>query len=203
MSAPASFLSPPDGAGVVYEFFAPFVHIPGKYEACRIRSPTHGVFDCFIVLGPTTSDAATVYVNSAQGSAFMSQRYPECTTIRVQARGLRLGERRGGLSVAAALDATQGPVRKARLTFAAKAGIPTAVPYGGEGTPVWGSRFTCWGVDLVLKGQATGSIMAADGHKQRIATPCIVTLGSFGRLAPLGDESTRRQASKPRYKSPA
>lgn len=183
---PQSFLRPPDGPGVVYEFFAPFAHVPGKYEWCRIRSPTHGVFDVFILLGASTSVAATVYVNSTLGASFMAERYPECTTIRVPPGGLVLQETPDGATVTGRLRAPDGPLREADMTLrAGAAGIPKQVPYGGEGGPVWGSRFTCWGVDLNVDGSADGVLVWADGRRETMrGVPCIVTRGSFGRIAP-------------------
>src|SRR5688500_8703860 len=149
--AQPAFLHPPDGKQVVYEFFAPFAHIPGRYEFCRIRSPTHGVFDTFIVLGATTADPATVYVNSALATAFMQERYPECATIRVAPGGLRIEEAADGRTVTGSLESTAGPIKAAKLSMrAGPAALPRAVPYGGQGEPIWGSRWTCWGVDLVL-----------------------------------------------------
>ncbi len=181
------FLAPPDGPGVLYEFFAPFAHVPGKYEWCRIRSPTHGVFDCFILLGPTTSHPATVVVNSALGAAFMAERYPECTTLRVLPNGLRIEESADGRTITGTLDCPNGPLRKATMTLRAPPGIPPRnVPYGGEGKPVWGGRFTCWGVDLVLEGHCEGILEWANAKKETLrGTPCVVSLGSFGRIAPL------------------
>jgi hypothetical protein len=182
-----SFLRPPDGPGVAYEFFAPFAHIPGRLEWCRIRSPTHGVLDCFIVLGRDTSVAATVYVNSTLGAAFMAERYPECAAIRVPPSALDIEESDGGRTVTASLKASEGPVREASMTLRAPAGaIPKAVPYGGEGKPVWGGKWTCWGVDLTLDGHADGKVAWADGRLEALrGAPCVVTLGSFGRIAPL------------------
>jgi hypothetical protein len=64
--------------------------------------------------------------------------------------------------------------------------IPKAVPYGGEGKPVWGSRWTCWGVDLTLDGHCDGKLAWADGRVEGLrGEACIVTLGSFARIAPL------------------
>ncbi|MFO1532924.1 MAG: hypothetical protein ABR562_04385 [Thermoplasmatota archaeon] len=186
--APAqAFLRPPDGAGVVYEFFAPFAHVAGRYEWCRIRSPTHGVFDTFIALGESTAVPATVYVNSVLGQAFMRDRYPECTTVRVPPSALEIDESPDGRTVTGALKADQGPVREAQMSLRAPAtALPQAVPYGGDGQPVWGGRFTCWGVDLNLAGNADGFVVKADGKRENLrGTPCIVSLGSFGRIAPL------------------
>lgn len=180
------FLRPPDGPGVVYEFFAPFAHVAGKYEWCRIRSPTHGVFDCFILLGASTADPATVYVNSVLGQSFMRDRYPECATFRVQPAALKVDDTPDGRTVTGTLQASEGPVRAAAMTLRAPpAALPQAVPYGGEGQPVWGSRWTCWGVDLALDGSCDGTITPADGKPRLLrGVPCIVTLGSFGRIAP-------------------
>jgi hypothetical protein len=181
-----AFLRPDDGLEVAYEFFAPFAHVPGKYEWCRIRSPTHGVFDTFIVLGATTAVPATVYVNSVLGQRFMAERYPECATVRVPPGGLSMGEAADGRSLTGALQADAGPVRKATMAIRAPGmALPKAVPYGGEGAPVWGGRWTCWGVDLALDATADGTVEREDGKKEVLrAVPAILTLGSFGRIAP-------------------
>ena len=183
----SSFLAPPDGPAVVYEFFAPFAHVEGRYEWCRIRSATHGVFDAFIVLGPTTSDPATVYVNSVLALAFMRDRYPECTTLRVPPSDLEIDESADGRTVTGHVKAGEGPVREAQMSLRAPAtALPKAVPYGGEGKPVWGSKLTCWGVDLNLAGACDGFVLKADGKREQLrGIPCIVTVGSFGRIAPL------------------
>lgn len=183
----ASWLRPPDEAGVAYEFFAPFAHIEGRYEWCRIRSPTHGVLDVFIVLGASTSQPATVYVHSEAGASYMRERYPECAAIRVPPGDLRIEEADGGRTVRGALRAAGGPVREARMELRGGEGVPEQVPYGGHGKPVWGSaRFTCWGVDLALRGRAEGHVAHADGRREELrGAPCIVTLGSFGRIGPL------------------
>jgi len=185
-TAPAAFLRPPDGPEVAYEFFAPFAHLPGRVELCRIRSPTHGVFDTCIVLGASTSVPATVYVNSTPGAAFLADRYPECTAVRVPPAGLALAESADGRTVTGKLRADAGPLRELDLSLRAPpAAIPQAVPYGGDGKPTWGGRWTCWGVDLALDGHADGTLAWADGRKEQLrGAPCIVTLGSFGRLAP-------------------
>lgn len=179
------FLAPEDGPDVVYEFFAPFAHIEGRYEWCRIRSPTHGVFDVFIVLGATTAEAATVYVNSVLGQAFMQERYPECTTVRVAPGALRIEESADGCTVRGRLAADEGPVHDADLELVASPQqIPRQVPYGGTGAPVWGSRYTCWGVDLVLDGKAIGHVNGPEREERFQGEPCLVTVGSFGRIAP-------------------
>lgn len=184
-----AFLAPPDDTAVVYEFFAPFAHVPGRYEWCRVRSPTHGVFDTFILLGAAGPAApAVVYVASDAGERFMRDRYPECETHKVGMGDLRLEERDAGRTLLAELRARSGPVRLAKMTFSAPGGaMPRAVPYGGKGEPVWGSkRFTCWGVDLVLDAVATGALERAEGFVEPLQrVPAILTLGSFGRIAPL------------------
>lgn len=188
-TALGTFLAPPDGPGVAYEFFAPFAHVPGRYEVCRIRSPTHGVFDTFIVLGPSTAEPALVYVNSVLGAAFMRDRYPECTCVRVSPAALRIDESPDGRTVSLKLDGAEGPIRSADLSLKAPAAaLPRNVPYGGDGKPIWGSaKWTCWGVDLVLDGTTQGRVTWADGRVDELrGKPCIVTLGSFGRIAPRG-----------------
>lgn len=185
-STAVAFLRPPDGPGVAYEFFAPFAHLPGRIEWCRIRSATHGVFETLVVLGKSTAHPAMVYVNSSLGAAFMAERFPECTTVRVPPSGLSIAESGDGRTVTGSLKAGDGPLREAQMTLRADpAAIPKTVPYGGEGQPVWGSRWTCWGVDLALDGHADGRLAWADGRVEPLrGEPCIVTLGSFGRLAP-------------------
>jgi hypothetical protein len=118
----------------------------------------------------------------------MADRYPECETHRVAPDGLRIEERDAGRTVVGTLSARAGPIRAARMTLSAPAAaVPRAVPYGGTGRPVWGSkRWTCWGVDLVLDGAATGAVEWTDGVVEQLQrAPCLVTLGSFGRIAPL------------------
>lgn len=181
-----AWLRPDDPPGTVYEFFAPFAHVPGKYEWCRIRSPTHGILDCFILLGASTSEPATVYVNSDAGARFMRERYPECATHRVPVYDLHLGESDDGRVLDARLAAKAGPVREASMRLAALPGaVVRDVPYGGTGQPVWGGRFTCWGVDLNLEARADGFVHFADGRRDELrAAPAIVTQGSFARIAP-------------------
>ena len=179
-------LRPVDPPGTVYEFFAPFAHIPGKYEWCRIRSPTHGVFDTFILLGPSTAQPAHVYVNSAMGQKFMAERFPECVTIRVPPSDLQLSESADGCVVDGLLRAKEGPLQMVQMTLTTSpAAFPREASYGGDGQPVWGSRFTCWGVDLVVDGNANG-IVQVQGEKPvpLRGVPCIVTRGSFARIIP-------------------
>lgn len=181
------FLAPPDTPDVVYEFFAPFAHVPGRWEWCRVRSPTHGVFDLFIALGASVSEPATVVVNSADGAAYLRDRYPECTAVRGPAFDLHLEERDAGKEVFGRLKAPRGPVLEAEMTLRTLLDArPQQAPYGGEGKPVWGSkRFTCWGVDLNLAARAEGWVRFADGREERLqGLHALVTLGSLGRIAP-------------------
>lgn len=183
-----SFLAPPDTPDVVYEFFAPFAHVPGRYEWCRIRSPTHGVFDCFILLGVGGPAApVNVYVATDAGEKFMKERYPESTVHKVGMGDLRIEERDAGRTLICDLRARAGPVRTVKMTFQAPGGaMPRQVPYGGKGEPVWGSkRWTCWGVDLVVDATVTGAIEWENYAEPLQRVPGIVTLGSFGRIAPL------------------
>jgi hypothetical protein len=174
--------APPDTTGLAYEFFAPFAHVPGRFEWCRVRSPTHGVFDLFIVLGASTSVPATVYHASDAGARFLAERYPECG--RFAAHELRIAEEKDGWSLACRLRAEHGPVRAADMRFDAEPCVPRQVPYGGQGEPVWGSRFTCWGVDLAAEARVAGSVDGPHG-RERVEGPGVLTLGSFGRIAPL------------------
>ncbi len=170
----------------VTEFFAPFAHVPGRFEWCRIRSPTHGVFDCFIVLAESTSVPATVYVRSDNGEAFMAERYPECRAIRVPAESLRLSEAAEGRVVSGVLQASEGPVREVQMMFRATDGIPVEVPYGGTGQPVWGGRWSCTGVDLNLAAAVSGHVVDHEGNRENLAgAEGVVTCGSYGTIAPL------------------
>ncbi|MGB1697815.1 MAG: hypothetical protein ACPHK8_05400 [Thermoplasmatota archaeon] len=166
-----------DETDAVYEFFAPFCHIEGKYEWCRIRSPTHGAFNVFIELGASTKVPATVYVEDDAGANFMAQRYPECTTHR--ARRVTISEEANGFTVNCYLN-SDGPIKEAQMVFKAKPGIPTQVPYGGDG-PVWGGQFDCWGVDLNLKALTKGMVRRDEGI-ETLSQPGILTLGSFGKI---------------------
>ena len=179
------FLAPDDGPEVVYEFYAPFAHIEGRFEWCRIRSPSHGVFNVFIAPGATTAEPATVYVNSVLGQAFMAERYPECTTVRVAPGDLRITDSADGCAVHGILHAEEGPVHDADLELVASPQqVPRQVPYGGTGAPVWGSRYMCWGVDLVLDGKVMGHVRGPALEEEFRGEACLVTVGSFGRIAP-------------------
>ena len=167
-----------------WEFYAPFAHIEGKYEWCRIRTTTHGIFDTFILF--PYSKQVTVYVCDEAGERFMSDRYPECDTFR--AIRLTINEENKPHFVEGVLEADAGPVRKAAMHFAVMDGLPKAVQYGGTNWPVWNSqRFTCWGVDLTLESRASGQILWHDQRLEPIENvPAIVTVGSIGRITPIG-----------------
>lgn len=179
-----AFLRPPDGPAVDYEFYAPFAHMPGRYEWCRIRSPTHGVFDTFILLRPRP---ATVYVNAPNGEKFMHDRFPECQTIRVPPRALQIRTSANERTVWGRLTAQDGPLRSATMRLSAPVSArPRNQAYGGRGEAVWGSpRWTCWGVDLTLPAKAAGHLEWATGRRETLSDRrAVVTMGSFGRLAP-------------------
>lgn len=170
----------------VWEFFSPFAHVPGKYEWCRIHSPTHGSFDCFILLGESTAVPATVYVNSDAGERFMADRYPESLAVQVPLRDLRIEASPDGRTVRGHLKTADGPLRMARMRLRAPSeAVPRAVPYGGSDFPVWGGRWACSGVDLVIDGTCEGLVRFADDRTDRLReAPCAVTAGSFARIVP-------------------
>ena len=166
----------------MYEFFSPFAHVEGRYEWCRIRSPTHGVFDTMILLAERP---CTVYVGAENGLRFMRDRFPECVSLPAR---IKIRESAGGTTVKGALKADAGPLKSATMTLQATPGqAPRHVPYGGKGEGIWGSpRFTCWGVDLVVDGRADGKLVWRDREATRLANePALITLGSFGRIAPM------------------
>lgn len=162
------------------EFYAPFAHIPGRYEWCRILSVTHGSFDCFIVIHDGTDRPVTVYVNTEHGERFMRDRFPESRSIRVPADDLVIEAGEGWLR--GELRAQTGPVRTARMRFQAVTTAPRATPYGGGDFPVWGSAWTCSGVDLELDARVEGAVRLEEREIDLDGDPAIVTLGSYGRL---------------------
>ncbi len=168
----------------VWEFYAPFAHIEGKYEWCRLRTTTHGVFDTFILF--PYSQQVTVYVRDEAGERFMQDRFPECDTYH-RALRLTIQEADGGRTVEGTLAAEVGPVREVTMRYAVFDGLPKAVEYGGPGQPVWNSqRFACWGVDLNLEARAVGHIRWHDQRIERLEDVlAIVTVGSFGRITPI------------------
>lgn len=169
----------------IYEFYAPFAHIPGRYELARIHSPTHGSFDTVIVITTTTDEPVVVYVNSRAGARFMAERYPESTAIRVPEEALSLEGDPWSPVVGGGLIAEEGPVRRLNLRFELidEHPVPRAVPYGGEDFPVWGSAFTCSGVDLELPATVVGEVESEGGSVERWnGEPAVVTRGSFGAI---------------------
>ncbi len=170
-----------------YEFYAPFAHIPGRYELARIHSPTHGSFDTVIVITTTTDAPVVVYVNSAAGERFMADRYPESTAIRVAPEALTIEGDPWSPVVGGRLRADEGPVHRMNLRFSIidEPVLPRAVPYGGEDFPVWGSVFTCSGVDLEVPATVSGEVESPQGAVERWNDEsAVITRGSFGAIVP-------------------
>jgi hypothetical protein len=169
-----------------YEFYAPFAHIPGRFEWARIHSTTHGSFDCFIMIHEGTDKPVTVYVSCERGEQFMADRYPESRAIRVGEHSLSIVPGGRGRTMEGRLEAEVGPVRFATMTFTAHLeALPEAVPYGGPGERVWGSRYACEGVDLQLTAGVSGEIILEEGAEELAATEAVLTLGSYGRITEL------------------
>jgi hypothetical protein len=178
-----------DEAGVVWEFYSPFAHIPGRYEWCRIHSPTHGSFDTFIVLAESTALPPWVYLVSEAGLRYMADRYPESHAFK--ATELLIDGSPDGCLIRGRLSADAGPVSFAEMRLAADpCGLPQMAPYGGGKLPVWGSRWSCVGLDLIRDGRCDGRIAFAPESRLPDevfqAVPCVVSAGSFGRLSPYG-----------------
>ncbi|MDA3951786.1 MAG: hypothetical protein PF508_21445 [Spirochaeta sp.] len=171
-----------------YEFYAPFAHIPGRYEVARIHTTTHGSFDTFIVITTTTDRPVTVYVNSDAGEQFMADRYPESTAVRVGAEDLVITESPDGELVRVVLAAVD-------LTFRrVGSDPPVAAPYGGEGFAVWGSTYTCTGVDMEVPAVVNGHVALPAQEPLAPASPAVehlsdkpgvITRGSYGYINPL------------------
>ena len=191
------------------EFYAPFAHIPGVYEVCRIHTVEYGSFDTAIIIHQGTDRPVTVYVNEAAGERFMAERFPESSCIRVDADGLTITASPDGRTVRLDLTAATGPLLRAELAFTARpGGQAEAAPYGDSSFPVWGSRYSCRGIDLNLPARAVGHVTlapesfdssaaaAAPGatlehgvlqqrtRHQAIDRQAIIALGSIGILAP-------------------
>ncbi len=170
---------------VYHEFYAPFAHLPGRYEWARIHSTTHGSFDCFIVIHGSTAEPVTVYVSHEAGERFMADRFPESEAIVLAERDLSLRAEESGVArvVLGTMRSSTGPVREARMRFTAGVdAVARAAPYGGRDFPVWGSRWTCEGVDLELDALVEGYANGESGREELTGEPSIVTLGSYGRL---------------------
>lgn len=162
-----------------HEFYAPFGHIPGRFEVCRMHTASHGTFDTFIVLHGSTQQPVTVYLSSTLGAAFMAQRFPESTTVRVPPSALVIDQK--DVTITCRMQADQGPVHDVDLRLAASGHqLPTAVPYGGPS--VWGSVYACNGVDLELPAKATGHVRGPELEETFRGDPAVVTIGSYGRL---------------------
>lgn len=164
------------------EFYAPFAHIPGRYEWCRMHCPSHGSFDTFIYIHSSTDEPVTVYVNDPKGQAFMSDRFPESQCILVRPQDLTMMTSTDETQLWGKLMSDRGPVRKALMHFLVDSKSPVVQqPYGGENFMVWGSRWTCTGVDLEQKAHVLGWV---DETKGLISIDCeaIITLGSHGLI---------------------
>ncbi len=182
------------------EFYSPFFHIPGRYEWCRIHCASHGSIDVFIVIETATHEPVTVYVNSQAGADFMASRYPESRCLRVPDECLRItspasGLLSEGLRTEGVLElprptVSKGPVRRARMVFEAG---PQATPeekhYGNPFFTVWGSRWSCTGVDLEVKARVTGVLVREDTEEIFDKTPGIICLGSYGDIRKTAKES--------------
>jgi len=169
------------------EFYSPFAHIEGRYEVCRIHSPSHGTFDTFIVVETTTDQPVTVYVNSPDGERFMKDRYPRCGCVRVGAGDLAIESSADDSLVRGTLRSDVGPVRRAEVEFRTTGSPrPVEVGYGGPDFTVWGSDWSCTGVDLNVPALVTATITLENETVEIRDTPDalsgIIALGSYGTL---------------------
>ncbi len=167
------------------EFFSPFAHIPDQYEWCCIHSPSHGSFNTFIVILEATDKPVIVYVDSDAGTAFMAERYPESQCFLVPKGDLTITSSEEGRCVKGSLRANIGPISKADMVFKASIDAPlTESSYGASDFAVWGSRWSCEGVDMEVEASVSGDIIR-DGAKETYQTTGIITLGSYGKIEPL------------------
>jgi hypothetical protein len=163
------------------EFYSPFAHIPGKYEWCRIHSHSHGSLDTFIVIQSSTDQPVTVYVNSANGEAFMADRYPESCCIRVSKEDLQIHSSNGGRVISGLLNSDRGDIREAFMLFhTTQHVLPVESVYGGQNFRVWGSRWICSGIDLELEAWAEGRIRSKNGTVVLEGEKAVITCGSYG-----------------------
>lgn len=170
----------------LHEFYSPFAHLAGEYEWARIHSTTHGSFDSFIVIHGSTDEPVTVYVAADNGLEYMALRYPESNAVDVRPDGhLELSSARRGRSISGRLASPLGPVRAASMDFVAdESQAGRGVPYGGAGFAVWGSRYSCEGVDLELDAAVEGWIVTDSDRWELNGRRGIVTLGSYGLIRP-------------------
>jgi len=165
------------------EFFSPFAHIPGTYEWCRIHSPSHGSFDTFIVIETTTDKPVTVYVNDDRGEAFMADRYPESRCIRLDKEQLHLSSSMEGRQINGWLRAEEGPIREASMQFVcSEEALPQETRYGGSDFAVWGSQWTCSGVDLEIPARVDGRVLRESEEMVFRNEAAIITAGSYGLI---------------------
>jgi hypothetical protein len=168
-----------------YEFYIPFAHIPGRYEWARIHTATHGTFDICIVIETTTDKPVTVYVNDKNGERFMADRYPESTTIIVDPADLTIESDLSFTYLLGRIRSDIGPIRTGEMRFTTPPGAtPRAVPYGGEGFAVWGSRWSCTGVDMELDAVCSG-FLSGEREETFERVPAIITRGSSGTIYPM------------------
>ncbi len=118
----------------------------------------------------------------------MASRYPESRCCRVPAECLSITASAEGLRTEGVLDVPQsarsdGPVSRARMVFEAE---PHAVPeekhYGSSRFTVWGSKWSCTGVDLELKARVSGLIILKEKEEVFDKTQGIICLGSYGDI---------------------
>lgn len=168
-----------------FEFYIPFAHIPGRYEWARIHTETYGAFDICIVIETTTDQPVTVYVNTENGQRFMVERYPESTTILVDPGDLTIESDLTFTYLLGRIRSDSGPIRSGEMRFTTvEDAIPRAVPYGGEGFSVWGSRWSCSGVDMELDAVCSG-YLSGEREETFDRVQAILTSGSSGTVRPL------------------
>lgn len=170
---------------VYTEFYSPFVHIPGRYEWCRIHNADYGSFDMFIIIHAGTDQPVTVYVNSELGKQYMDDRYPESTTYVIKPGDLSIDVEKDTRAIIGTLRSRRLPIRSVSMRFVPAANAPIRERrYGGDAFRVWGSNWSCSGVDLEIDAVVTGSFVQDDGEEVFHDTPGIITLGSYGHIRP-------------------
>ncbi|WP_037573038.1 hypothetical protein [Spirochaeta cellobiosiphila] len=168
------------------EFYSPFAHIPGRYEWCRIHSPSHGSFDTFIYIHTTTDQPVTVYVNDLKGQSFMRDRFPESDCVLVKPEDLVIMTSSEGKYLWGKLISDKGPVKKAMMNFTIDLDSPVVEQdYGSEAFMVWGSQWTCTGIDMEQQAHVLGWV---EEEKGLISLDCegILTAGSQGLIQKKG-----------------
>ena len=165
------------------EFYSPFAHIPGRYEWCRLHNAHYGSFLLFIVIHGATDKPVTVYVDSDAGATYMRDLYPESTAYKLAPGSLRLSQDADSGAVSGSLSTIQGPIRGVRMRFDPVAGAPLREsPYGGEEFRVWGSAWSCTGVDLEAPAVVNGSVHEPTRAIEFDGTEAVIALGSYGHI---------------------